>query len=332
MPLPPMPIPTPRPQPGPNPVPRPANPPAAAVLHALAAATDRLLATVDGMTAEECAEPSLLPGWTRAHVLAHLALNAKGLASVLTTLESGNPIPMYASDRRRDSDIEHLAAEPAARLADRVAVGASMLAQHLGGGPTPEQALETVGAAGQLSGDLARAREFAAGPAAAGLPGGDAHAGDAARPGEARRVIPAFETAARESAAGLAAWSMVGPFERTPGGKRMEAADIPTMRWREVEIHHADLGLGYVPAEWPAEFAEYLLALAAFDRDGEASMAIVPDGGAPITLSGPEGAAAGIEISGATGDLAWWLVGRGAGESLAVADGTLPVLGPWRRR
>ena len=22
-------------------------------------------------------------------------------------------------------------------------------------------------------------------------------------------------------------------------------------RWREIEVHHADLGLGYTPADWP---------------------------------------------------------------------------------
>jgi maleylpyruvate isomerase len=31
-------------------------------------------------------------------------------------------------------------------------------------------------------------------------------------------------------------------------------ADIPFRRWREVEVHHADLGLGYGPAQWPPEY------------------------------------------------------------------------------
>ena len=26
------------------------------------------------------------------------------------------------------------------------------------------------------------------------------------------------------------------------------------MRWREVEVHRADLGLGFEPADWPAEY------------------------------------------------------------------------------
>lgn len=31
-------------------------------------------------------------------------------------------------------------------------------------------------------------------------------------------------------------------------------------RWREVEVHHADLGLGYEPADWPEEYVEIELA------------------------------------------------------------------------
>ena len=30
--------------------------------------------------------------------------------------------------------------------------------------------------------------------------------------------------------------------------------DLPFRRWREVEVHHADLGLGYSPADWPADY------------------------------------------------------------------------------
>lgn len=30
--------------------------------------------------------------------------------------------------------------------------------------------------------------------------------------------------------------------------------DLPGRRWREVEVHHADLGLGYGPQDWPAAY------------------------------------------------------------------------------
>jgi maleylpyruvate isomerase len=72
----------------------------------LAAATARLLATVDGMREEQLTEPSLLPGWTRGHVLAHVARNADGLVNLLTGARTGVPTPMYPSPDAREHDIE----------------------------------------------------------------------------------------------------------------------------------------------------------------------------------------------------------------------------------
>ena len=79
-------------------------------LQAVEAASDRLLATVEGLSAAGFAEPSVLPDWTRAHVVAHLALNAEGLAAALSGLAAGEPRPIYASDEARDTDIDALAA------------------------------------------------------------------------------------------------------------------------------------------------------------------------------------------------------------------------------
>ena len=50
-------------------------------LDRLAAATDRVLATATGMNEAQVREPSLLPGWTRGHVLCHLARNADGMVT-----------------------------------------------------------------------------------------------------------------------------------------------------------------------------------------------------------------------------------------------------------
>jgi maleylpyruvate isomerase len=43
---------------------------------------------------------------------------------------------------------------------------------------------------------------------------------------------------------------------RRVGGREQAAAEIIFHRWREVEVHHVDLGLGYEPAQWPAEMVE----------------------------------------------------------------------------
>lgn len=42
--------------------------------------------------------------------------------------------------------------------------------------------------------------------------------------------------------------------------KPVTARDIPVLRWRELEIHHVDLGLGYTCADWPTAFVESTLA------------------------------------------------------------------------
>lgn len=67
----------------------------AAALDEMAAATDRLLGTVDALTDAACREPSLLPGWTRGHVLTHLARNADGLANLVQAARTGDGRPMY---------------------------------------------------------------------------------------------------------------------------------------------------------------------------------------------------------------------------------------------
>jgi maleylpyruvate isomerase len=63
-------------------------------------ATGRLLSAATKLNNDSIVEPSRLPGWTRGHVLAHLARNADALVNVL----SGRP--MYVSGEARDADIE----------------------------------------------------------------------------------------------------------------------------------------------------------------------------------------------------------------------------------
>ncbi len=78
-------------------------------IEALHHADQRAVRTVDSLTDEQWAGASLLQGWTRAHVVAHLALNAEAFADALDGLRSGNPVPIYPSEERRDAEIEALA-------------------------------------------------------------------------------------------------------------------------------------------------------------------------------------------------------------------------------
>jgi maleylpyruvate isomerase len=104
-------------------------------LDRVASATERLLATAGTLTDAEAREPSLLPGWTRGHVLSHIARNADGLANLLRWARTGTEIPMYASRERRAADIEAGAARPAAGLAADVRSSAAAFAAEAAGLP-----------------------------------------------------------------------------------------------------------------------------------------------------------------------------------------------------
>lgn len=60
-------------------------------------------------------------------------------------------------------------------------------------------------------------------------------------------------------------------------GRRIPASRLQLSRWREVEVHHVDLGLGYSPADWPAP----LVALMLPDL-----LAGLPDRADPAALAG----------------------------------------------
>src|SRR5918995_6807888 len=69
-------------------------------------ATARLLATARTLDGAGLAAASLCPGWTRGHVLAHLARNADGCTNLLTWARTGVETPQYASADVREADIQ----------------------------------------------------------------------------------------------------------------------------------------------------------------------------------------------------------------------------------
>ncbi|WP_370416593.1 maleylpyruvate isomerase family mycothiol-dependent enzyme [Streptomyces fradiae] len=71
---------------------------------------------VAGLDDAGYAAPSALPGWTRAHVAAHVAANAEALSNLVHWAATGEPTPMYASPEERAAGIERGRALPAARL------------------------------------------------------------------------------------------------------------------------------------------------------------------------------------------------------------------------
>jgi maleylpyruvate isomerase len=78
--------------------------------------TAHLIATAEQFDDAAVREPSLLPGWTRGHVLTHVARNADAVMRLLTWAETGVETPMYASAEEREAEIEQGAGRSAQEL------------------------------------------------------------------------------------------------------------------------------------------------------------------------------------------------------------------------
>lgn len=78
----------------------------------LARANRDLLRVVQGLSPSTVVGASRLPGWTRSHVLTHLARNADALRNLLLAARSGEPVRMYASPTTRSADIQAGATRP----------------------------------------------------------------------------------------------------------------------------------------------------------------------------------------------------------------------------
>lgn len=108
------------------------------------------------------------------------------------------------------------------------------------------------------------------------------------------------------SSAGLdEVWAEMSPQAWSGHGLNAEGeiwpcAAMPLHRWREVELHHVDLGLGYSAADWPAGYVDRELAI---------SLTVLPER---------------LDSLGARQLLAW-LVGR------AAQPGDLTIA-PWQGR
>jgi maleylpyruvate isomerase len=90
-------------------------------------ATQRLLGSARVIADPDLRQPSLLPGWTRAHVLAHLARGADAMRALLIGVRAGEDRPAYASAEARVASIELGAAQEARDLVADVADSAMAL-------------------------------------------------------------------------------------------------------------------------------------------------------------------------------------------------------------
>ena len=145
----------------------------------------RLLETLDSLTDDQCRKPSALPGWTRGHVLSHLARNAESHVHVL-------------------------------QCAARGEVGE----QYVGGAQARKEGIET-------------------------------HALDSAESlvASVRKSIYALES--QWAATNSEGWQGHGV---NSAGATIAMSDIVFLRWREVEVHHADLALDFTFANWNSTY------------------------------------------------------------------------------
>ena len=67
--------------------------------------TTELVRTASGLDDDALRGASLCEGWTRAHVLSHIARNADGLGNLVSWAITSVPRAMYASPEARDADI-----------------------------------------------------------------------------------------------------------------------------------------------------------------------------------------------------------------------------------
>jgi maleylpyruvate isomerase len=87
-------------------------------LERIEAATAALMHTLEALDDEGAHASTGLPGWTRGHVVTHLARNADGLVNLLTWARTGVETPMYSSRAQRSADIEAGSTRSAAALRD----------------------------------------------------------------------------------------------------------------------------------------------------------------------------------------------------------------------
>lgn len=109
-----------------------------ALLDGSTAALDRQL---DGLTDADASAASLLPGWTRGHVLTHVARNADGMTNLVRWARTGVETSMYASLAAREADIEAGAHRGAAALVSDVRTSADRFRTELARLATDPEAL-----------------------------------------------------------------------------------------------------------------------------------------------------------------------------------------------
>ncbi|MFF2808250.1 maleylpyruvate isomerase family mycothiol-dependent enzyme [Streptomyces sp. NPDC058000] len=90
----------------------------------ISASTDRFVRTVKALADTDVGGATLVPPWTRGHVITHVARAADSLCRLLTWARTGVETPQYASMDARAAEIEAGARRPAHELMTDVVASA----------------------------------------------------------------------------------------------------------------------------------------------------------------------------------------------------------------
>jgi maleylpyruvate isomerase len=111
--------------------------------------TKLFLGCVERLSDDDFAASTRLPGWSRAHVVAHVHHNSEALQRLLHWARTGERTPMYAGVEQRNAEIETSAGMEPAELRRRVQKSADDLAAAIGGLPEAAWANEVQTAQGR---------------------------------------------------------------------------------------------------------------------------------------------------------------------------------------
>ncbi|WP_257424665.1 maleylpyruvate isomerase family mycothiol-dependent enzyme [Nocardioides carbamazepini] len=113
------------------------------------AGTALLADAIAGLSEADLREPTALPGWTRAHVVAHLAGNARALHNLVCWAATGEETPMYGSPGQRAAEIEAGSRRPVGDLLPEFGRTASALDDAMAGLTAAQWEHEVVTAQGR---------------------------------------------------------------------------------------------------------------------------------------------------------------------------------------
>lgn len=113
----------------------------------VASETERLQATITGLDDISVAQESRCVGWSRGHVLTHLARNADALGRLVANATTGSNTPMYPSAEIRDAEINAGSTRSLRELADDIHGSAGRLAEGFAllTGPVADTSVEMRG-------------------------------------------------------------------------------------------------------------------------------------------------------------------------------------------